>query len=62
LYSQDFKALLAFKTCSGHMESGPAAFSGFSYWRARANSSEVNSPEMHVFLGVGILVAKMINQ
>jgi len=43
LYSQDSKALPAFKTCSGQIESGPGAFPGFSCWRARANSSEVNS-------------------
>jgi len=55
LYNQSFKALPAFKTCSGQMESGPGAFPGFSCWRARANSSEVNSPEMHLPSGVGIL-------
>jgi len=55
LYSQDFKTLPAFKTCSLHMKLGPGAFPGFSYWRASANSSEVNSPEMHLSSGVGIL-------
>jgi len=54
LYSRDFKALPAFKTCSGHMESGPEVFPGFSCWRARAKSSKVNSPEMHLSSEVGI--------
>jgi len=44
-----------FKTFSGNMESGPGAFPGFSCWSARANSSEVNSPEIHLCSGVGIL-------
>jgi len=48
------QALPAFKTCSGQMESGPGAFLGFSCWRARASSSEENSPEMHLSSRVGI--------
>jgi len=52
LYSQDFKALPAFKTCYGQMESRPEVFPGFSCWRARANSSEVNSQEMPSRVGI----------
>jgi len=37
------------------MESGLGAFPGFICWRARANSSEANSPEIHLSLGVEIL-------
>jgi len=38
LNSQGFNTLPTFKTYFGHMQSGPGAFSGFSCWRARANS------------------------